>query len=136
MTEGEKAAEAAARLFPGHVVTTCQGGAKAPGKTDWKPLNGREVIVWPDNDEAGLDFAMRVKGLVLKAGAARVRVLDPVALGMSRKEDAADWPPDRALPDPLPDLVEEDHGDAADLRDRPHIYAGEGDLAVLVNRGW
>ena len=42
--EGEKAADAAARIFPEYVATTSSGGAKATAQTDWTPLEGRRVL--------------------------------------------------------------------------------------------
>ena len=57
IVEGEKAAQAARRLFPNCVVVTSKGGANGAKKTDWTKLAGRIVIVWPDNDVAGLAYA-------------------------------------------------------------------------------
>lgn len=78
VTEGEKAADAAARLLPepSFVTTTSSGGAQAPGKTDWAPLKNRIVWIWPDNDEPGQQFATRVAKLAYKAGAAEVHIID------------------------------------------------------------
>jgi len=50
VVEGEKAADAAMRLLDGIVVVSWQGGADAIAQTDWAPLAGRRVILWPDND--------------------------------------------------------------------------------------
>jgi putative DNA primase/helicase len=50
VVEGEKTADAAQALLPGYVVTCWQGGANAITKTNWEPLQGRKVLVWPDND--------------------------------------------------------------------------------------
>ena len=58
--EGEKAAEAAARVFPESVVTTSSGGSGAPNITDWQPLAGRRVLIWPDCDEPGTTYAAAV----------------------------------------------------------------------------
>ena len=60
VTEGEKAADGAATLFPDHVAVTSPGGCKAAGKANWTPLKGRHVVVWPDNDEAGVRYAEAV----------------------------------------------------------------------------
>ena len=49
--EGEKAAEAAAKIFPDHVAVTSSNGAGAAKKADWSPLSRRRVTIWPDNDE-------------------------------------------------------------------------------------
>jgi hypothetical protein len=53
VTEGEKAALAAQRLFPTHVATTWPGGAQSVGQADWTPMQGRHVVLWPDNDGPG-----------------------------------------------------------------------------------
>ena len=93
--EGEKAADAAARLFPDRVAVTSQGGSKAAGNTDWTPLAGRDVTVWPDHDEAGAGYAADVKTRLLAAGAISVRVVSA----------PQDWPAGWDLADPLPDDV-------------------------------
>lgn len=53
VVEGEKAADAAKIKFPDHVAVTWRMGAKAVDKTDFGPLRGRSVVLWPDADEAG-----------------------------------------------------------------------------------
>jgi uncharacterized protein (DUF927 family) len=55
--EGEKAADAASRIFPKSIITTSCGGGAAARKTDWTPLAGRKVLIWPDNDEPGARYA-------------------------------------------------------------------------------
>jgi uncharacterized protein (DUF927 family) len=62
--EGEKACDAAQKLFPDYIAVTSQGGAKAAGKTDWSPLKDRRVIIWPDNDAAGAAYAKSVVSLL------------------------------------------------------------------------
>ena len=42
--EGEKAADAAACIFPKSIATTSCGGANAATKSDWAPLGGRRVL--------------------------------------------------------------------------------------------
>lgn len=51
IVEGEKTAEAAAKLIPTAAVTCWIGGAQAIGEADWTPLHGRKIILWPDNDK-------------------------------------------------------------------------------------
>ena len=93
--EGEKAAEAAARRFPDTVVaTTPMHGAQSPHKTDWSPVKGREVTVWPDNDEAGAGFAEKVVRLAEQAGAASARIVQ-LPDGLPKGWDLADEPPAR-----------------------------------------
>ena len=74
LVEGEKAADAAAALFPGMVAMTSQGGSKAAEKADWEALAGRRVVIWPDNDQAGQDYAKAVAGLILGCEAEPLRV--------------------------------------------------------------
>jgi putative DNA primase/helicase len=62
LVEGEKTADAAQRMLGDSViVTTWPGGSKAVTQTDWTPLEGRRVIIWPDNDQPGRDAAEWVK---------------------------------------------------------------------------
>jgi putative DNA primase/helicase len=60
VTEGEKAADAASRIFRKSVCVTSLGGSQSAGKTDWKPLAGRKVLIWPDADKVGADYANAV----------------------------------------------------------------------------
>uniref|UniRef100_A4X0A0 DUF927 domain-containing protein n=1 Tax=Cereibacter sphaeroides (strain ATCC 17025 / ATH 2.4.3) TaxID=349102 RepID=A4X0A0_CERS5 len=76
ITEGEKAAEEAADLFPDGVATTPMNGANAAAQTDWAPLRGRNCLIVPDLDEPGRKFAETVAARLREAGAARIRILD------------------------------------------------------------
>lgn len=58
VVEGEKCVEAARSI--GLTATTSAHGAKSPDKTDWTPLTDREVVILPDNDKAGREYAGRV----------------------------------------------------------------------------
>lgn len=77
--EGERAADSAAVLFPDAIATTMLNGAQSPHKTDWQPLAGRTVWLWPDNDEAGQACMASVADLLTKAGAASVQRLNLAA---------------------------------------------------------
>jgi putative DNA primase/helicase len=62
VVEGEKTAETAGRYLPeGWVITTWCGGAAAIHHTDWAPIRGRRVVIWPDNDEPGMAAALAVR---------------------------------------------------------------------------
>lgn len=95
--EGEKAARAAGSLIPAMIATTPAHGAKSPHLSDWSPLAGRRVIVWPDFDAPGAEFARLVVGLVKHA-----TILDVPALAkrigwtLTDKADAADVPTELA----------------------------------------
>jgi AAA domain len=79
LVEGEKCADALRSL--GIVATTAMQGAKAPiEKTDWAPLAGKRVIIWPDNDEPGMDYARKA--------AAKLQALGCTVLGVTPPADA------------------------------------------------
>lgn len=87
LVEGEKCADALAYL--GIVATTAMGGAAtAIDKTDWTPLAGKTVAVWPDHDEAGARYADTVTPKLLHIGARVRRVTVPQ--DKPKKWDAAD----------------------------------------------
>lgn len=92
VVEGEKEADAACECAL--MATTSAGGAQAATRTDWCPLRGRRVLILPDNDPAGEQYAADVSKLVLQAGAREARVL--------RLADAAsNFPAGRDLADVL-----------------------------------
>ena len=117
IVEGEKTAEAAARLFPDMVAITSMHGAQSPRQTDWSAVAKRDVTICPDADEAGAQFAATVARLVGEAGAASVRIVslpDSVPEGW----DVADAWPEGVDPAALvagargPTDTAEDNGDA------------------------
>lgn len=83
--EGAKAADAAQRLFPSAVAVTWPGGASRAKDVDWSILRGRDVTLWPDNDEAGAKAMMDVWAAIGE----ELRIIDPA--GMPDKWDAADF---------------------------------------------
>ena len=93
--EGEKSADAVARVFSAHVGVTSPNGSKSAGKADWSVLAGRHVVIWPDADEPGTAYARDVAQLALAARVLSVRI---VTL-------PANLPSGWDLADPLPDGV-------------------------------
>ncbi|HZZ22550.1 MAG TPA: hypothetical protein VFE60_08265, partial [Roseiarcus sp.] len=77
--EGERAAEAAAAIFPNSIATTSSGGAGAAAKTDWTPIAGRSILIWPDHDAAGEKYAREV-ATILTALDCSVAIIDAKAL--------------------------------------------------------
>lgn len=76
VVEGEKSAQAL--IDQGHCATTAMFGANAPvEKTDWSPLFGKVVEIWPDNDEPGLAYANAVAQAALDADARAVLIYQP-----------------------------------------------------------
>lgn len=90
VVEGEKCVDRLGKL--GIVATCCWGGAQAAAKTDWRPLAGRQVVIWPDNDKAGEKFAKDVQNILQHA---QVHVV-AVPGEAPEKWDAADATDDEA----------------------------------------
>jgi uncharacterized protein (DUF927 family) len=100
LVEGEKTADAAARLLPGAVCMTWPSGSKAVKKANFKPLAGRRVAVWPDADKPGFEAALELAVRVKEAGAVEVSVIAPPD-GLAEGWDLADgeaegWTPEKA----------------------------------------
>ncbi len=88
LVEGEKAAQAL--IDSGLCATTAMHGANAPvEKTDWSPISGKHVLIWPDKDVAGWDYAIAAAQAITHAGAVRVVILEPPG-DKPEKWDAAD----------------------------------------------
>lgn len=69
LVEGEKAADAL--ITQGFAATTAMFGSKAPlEKTDWLPLRGKHVLIWPDHDKTGQDYAENLQHYLPRAGVA------------------------------------------------------------------
>ncbi|WP_020168049.1 MULTISPECIES: DUF927 domain-containing protein [Methylotenera] len=89
--EGEKAADAAAILLPNAIITTMLNGAQSPNKSNWAVLKGRNVWLWPDNDDAGKKCMIAIANLLKIAAAASVKTINLKAFsGLPDKGDAAD----------------------------------------------
>lgn len=116
LAEGEKAASAAAALMPEAVAIATMNGAKSPAKSDWRPLRGRSLMIWPDADEPGLAYAQAAAELAIEAGAASVAILDLASL-------AADLPPGWDAADALGDgWTPERFAEVARWRDFPSPF--------------
>jgi len=102
VVEGEKCVDALRAA--GALATTSPGGAQAASKADWSWAKGREIVLWPDNDEAGRRYAADVAQLCYEAGAKRVRCLPEGAVQLPPGGDAADLATDQ-LRDLLPMLL-------------------------------
>jgi hypothetical protein len=66
VVEGEKAADAARRLLPQYVVVTWAGGTGTTRLTNWGPLQNRNVVLWPDNDDPGIKAMAEITQLIGK----------------------------------------------------------------------
>ncbi len=78
----------------GFAATSPLGGAGLTKEflTNWRPLRGKTVFLWPDADEGGLEF-MQAVGERLRALYPRPRIfwISPAALGLTGTEDVVDY---------------------------------------------
>ena len=73
---GEKAADAGRLRFAGKnvAVITWRGGANNVKNQPWHLLQGKEVVLWPDNDQAGLQAMDTVAKLIPSSNVKIVQV--------------------------------------------------------------
>lgn len=105
VAEGEKAADAATTI--GLLATTSPHGSQSADKTDWKPLAGREVVILPDNDDAGREYAKDVASILVGLEpAGKVRIVELPDL--SKGGDIYDWleAHDAIEPEALREMIE------------------------------
>ena len=86
--EGEKCADAAASIGLKNCITSSHG-AKSAAMTDWRILAGRHVVIHPDNDDAGRDYANDAARLMLEMDPPAKVLIAPV-LGNDDGYDVAD----------------------------------------------
>jgi len=102
IVEGEKTADTANKLFSKEGVTciTWCGGASAVSKSDWTHLYGRQVVIWPDNDDAGFKAGEKICSELRKVGVKSLHIVDKEILikQFPEKWDLADaFPVDRNI---------------------------------------
>ena len=102
IVEGEKSADAGAKLFSGEVITVSWlGGSGGVKNTDWSVLNGRNVVVWPDNDIAGFKAAGELCVSLRKVGVGSLKVVGEKML--------QEFPKKWDIADPLPQGKDNDY---------------------------
>ena len=88
LVEGEKCAQGL--IDQGICATTAMGGANASiDKTDWSPLKGKDVIIWPDNDEVGKSYAQKAGTKLLEIGVSSLKIIE-IPADKPAKWDVAD----------------------------------------------
>ena len=91
--EGERTTDHGNDLFGDRYCCTTTKGAKAAA-VDYRPVQGRDCVGWPDNDDAGFRYMGDVARLCLEAGAKSFRMLSRDDLAaLPDKWDLADMPP-------------------------------------------
>jgi predicted P-loop ATPase len=90
LVEGEKKVDLP-REMPGFdgkmVIITWQGGSSAAHKVDWSPLDGRDVIMWPDADETGNKVPEKIRELCKPS---RFRILTDLGREVKATHDIVD----------------------------------------------
>ena len=89
IVEGEKAADAAAEFSEGYSVVTWPGGTGGVKATDWKPLYGKDILIWPDHDEPGRKAASEIAA-ILYAHCPTVKIINTQDDDLPKGFDAAD----------------------------------------------
>src|ERR1700758_4455165 len=114
-------------------------GAKSPHKSDWTPIAGRNVTIWPDHDEPGRRFAEAVAELARAVGATSIAVVK-IPEQWPEHWDIADPLADGVSPETLKAMVESAEPRLflkSDRRSRPKAAkqpASEEDITAVVGR--
>ncbi|MDO3530827.1 phage/plasmid primase, P4 family [Ralstonia pseudosolanacearum] len=147
LVEGEKCAQALIDL--GICATTAMHGANAPiDKTDWLPLAGKSVAIWPDKDKPGWEYAHAASQATLSAGAIACVILlppedrsegwdaaDAVGEGMDVAEFIAIGPRmEMHLPIDGPDVDASGERDPASESEEQTVWGTEDALALTFTR--
>lgn len=85
--EGELCVDALTTLG---ILATTSGSADSAQNTNWQILAGRSVIIWPDNDDAGIRYAEAVAEILYQLGC-DVEIIDIASLNLPLKGDCVDW---------------------------------------------
>ena len=94
--EGEKCADLACGIGLTNCTTSAHG-ARSAELTDWRKIAGRDVVIFADNDEPGLEYAWNVIRLTKPKTAKIIQFRE-----LPKKADLADWLDER-------DAIEPDH---------------------------
>ena len=87
IVEGEKCADSLNELG---LLATTSGGADTIRATNFEILAKRDVIVWPDNDSAGIKWQSDLIDK-LKPLNCNIKLVDVEALNLPAKGDCVDW---------------------------------------------
>lgn len=99
VVEGEKCRYIGRDFLTPYVVITWPGGSHGIAHADWSPLAGRDVVLWPDADQAGLHAMLGyehrngalhegIAQQAYRAGCASLRIVD--TSGQPKGWDIAD----------------------------------------------
>ena len=88
---------------PAHLVPLRRWGEQSQAEQRFAPLKAGDVIIVPDNDEAGESYAQTVARLATEAGARRVCLMR--LPGVPEKGDIVDWLGARGTAEQFSELV-------------------------------
>jgi Ti-type conjugative transfer relaxase TraA len=96
IVEGEKAADAGAKLFGDNIITVSWlGGSASVKNSDWGMLCGRNIVIWPDNDPAGFKASDEICSCLKRVGVGSLKVVSQQILkDFPEKWDVADTLPE------------------------------------------
>ncbi|MBB3460986.1 CHC2 zinc finger domain-containing protein [Rhizobium sp. BK377] len=92
IVEGEKCRDRLS-MASGRAVVSWAGGTQGVKHTDWSPLSGRDVLIWPDFDPPGMAAANEIARQLTSLGA-RIRLAgfaDPDAASAPECYRFEDW---------------------------------------------
>lgn len=87
INEGEACVEAMEKYG---ILATTSGSSTSANQTDFTPLQGRSIIIWPDNNKAGLAYANEVTKKLFSLNA-KVMWVDINQLNLPEGGDFVDW---------------------------------------------
>ncbi len=87
IVEGEKCADELTKVG---ITATTSGSAASANDANWSMLAGKQVIIWRDNDDAGLKYAKAVTEQLAKI-TCDIRWVDITRLHLKPKDDCVDW---------------------------------------------
>ncbi|MHB1287632.1 MAG: phage/plasmid primase, P4 family, partial [Leptospirales bacterium] len=88
IVEGEGCVEALAGLCV--PVVSSANGAGSARHSDWSVLDGRPVIIWPDNDKAGRKYQDEVIACIVNR-VAKLDIVSVKSLDLNEGGDCVDW---------------------------------------------
>lgn len=140
LVAGEKCADAA-HAFAGnvYVVMTWPGGELAWKHTDFGPIHGRQVLIWPDADETGRNCTNELAASL--APHCSVKTLDTAGMpdGWDAADSGFDWPAFKAWATPrasvfVPTSVQE-QVEQSDREHQPEYSTGAASSPISADTG-
>ena len=117
IVEGEKTADTAQSLYPEFNVISWSGGANGFSKSNWNVLKDKQVTIWPDNDQAGIDAAHNIQTLLETKNIAKAKIIDLEKIDhLPAKWDLADDLPEKVKQHQITGALFEANGIANNVR--------------------